>query len=70
MSVSKPNHFSGREYVSVAVLDYINRVAVIWMTISRRDLKKKKKIFILILFSCILCLCIYRYETLVFFIKY
>lgn len=41
MSVSKPNHFSGREYVSVAVLDYINRVAVIWMTISRRDLKKK-----------------------------
>lgn len=45
MSVSKPNHFSGREYVSVAVLDYINRVAVIWMTISRRDLKKKKNIY-------------------------
>lgn len=33
MSVSKPNHFSGQEYVSVAVLDYINRVAVIWMTV-------------------------------------
>lgn len=45
MSVSKPNHFSGREYVSVAVLDHINRVAVIWMTISRRDLKKKKNIY-------------------------
>lgn len=30
VSVSKPNHFSG---VSVAVLDYINRVAVIWMTV-------------------------------------
>lgn len=33
MSVSKPNHFSGREYISVAVLDHINRVAVIWMTV-------------------------------------
>lgn len=33
VSVSKPNHFSGQEYVSVAVLDYINRVAVIWMTV-------------------------------------